>query len=59
MSIFSSVGIRHNNIGNDFHPVLQNVYISNEDLLQLVSDTVLNNSECNEKSAQHKNNLKI
>ena len=39
--------------------MLQYVYISNEDLLQLVSDAVLNNSECNEKSAQHKNNLEI
>ena len=43
-----STGIRNNNIRNDLRHVLQNVNISNEHLLQLVSEAVVYNSERNE-----------
>ena len=46
-------GIRYNNIRNDLRHMLQNVNISDEHL-QLVSEAVANNSECNEKLAQQK-----
>ena len=39
-----STGIRNNNIRNDLHHVLQNINISDEQLLQYVSEAVVNNS---------------
>ena len=39
--------------------MLQNVNISDEHLLQLVSEAVVNNSERNAKLAQHKKDLKV
>ena len=54
-----STGIRNNNIRNDLHHVLQNVNISDKHLLQLISETVVSNSKCNEKLVQHKKNLKV
>ena len=53
-----STGIRNNNIRNDLRHVLQNVNISDEYLLRLISEAVINNSERNEKLAQHKRDLK-
>ena len=46
-------------IRNDLRHVLQNVNISDEHLLQLVSEAVVNNSERDEKLAQHKKDLKV
>ena len=54
-----STSIRNNNIRNDLRHVLQNVNISDEHLLQLVSEAVVNNSERDEKLAQHKKDLKV
>ena len=54
-----STGIRNNNIRNDLRHRLQNVNISDEHLLQLISEAVINNSERNEKLAQHKRDLKV
>ena len=54
-----STGIRNNNIRNDLHHVLQNINISDEQLLQYVSEAVVNNSERNEKLAQSKKDLRI
>ena len=54
-----STGIRNNNIRNDFRHVLQNINISDEHLLQYVSEAVVNNSERNEKLAQSKKDLRI
>ena len=54
-----STGIRNSNIRNNLHHVLQNVNISDEYLFQLVSEAVVNNSERNEKIAQHKKDLKV
>ena len=39
--------------------MLQNINISDEHHLQLVSEAVVNSSKHNEKLAQHKNNLKV
>ena len=39
--------------------MLQNVNISDEHLLQLVSEAVVNNSERNETLALHKKDLKV
>ena len=54
-----SIGIQNSDILNDLCHVLQNVNISDEHLLQLVSEVVVNNSERNEKLAQHKKDLKV
>ena len=54
-----STGIRSNNIRNDLCHVLQNINISDEHLLQYVSEAVVNNSERNEKLAQLKKDLRI
>ena len=54
-----SIGIRNSDIRNDLRHLLQNVNISDEHLLQLVSEAVVNNSERNEKLVQHKNDLKV
>lgn len=54
-----STGIRNNNIRNDLRHVLQNVNISDEHLLQHVSEVVVNNSERNEKLAQSKKDMRI
>ena len=43
-----STGIRNNNICNDLRHVLQNVDISDEHLLELVSEAIVYNSERNE-----------
>ena len=55
----TSTNIRNYNIRNDLCHVLQNVSISDELLIQLVSEAVVNNSERTEKLAQHKKNLKV
>ena len=54
-----STGLRNNNIRNDLRHVLQNTKISDEHLLQYVSEAVVNNSERNEKLAQSKKELRI
>ena len=54
-----STGIRNSDIRNDLRHLLQNVNLSDEHLLQLVSEAVVNNSERNEKLVQHKNDLKV
>ena len=54
-----STDIRNNNIRNDLYHVLQNVNISDEHLLQLLSEAIVNNSERNEKLPQHKKDLKV
>ena len=54
-----SIGMRNSDILNDLCHVLQNVNISDEHLLQLVSEVVVNNRERNETLAQHKKDLKV
>ena len=51
--------MRNSDILNDLCHVLQNVNISDEHLLQLVSEAVVNNSERNETLALHKKDLKV
>ena len=52
-------GTQYNNIRDDLRLVLLNVNISDEQLLQLISEAVVNNRERNEKLAQRKKDLKM
>ena len=54
-----SIGIRNNNIVMIFATGSKNVNISDEHLLQLVSEAVVNKSENNEKLRQHRKDLKV
>ena len=49
-----STGLRNNNIRNDLRPTLENSKISDEHLLQIVSEAVVNDSERHEKLSKEK-----
>ena len=48
-----------NNIWNDLHPTLENNKVSDEHLLQIVSEAVVNDSECHEKLSKEKRETKV
>ena len=54
-----STGLRNNNIRNDFRPTLENNKISDEHLLQIVSEAVVNDSERHEKHSKEKKETKV
>ena len=47
-------GLRNNNIRNDLRPTLENNKISDEHLLQIASEAVVNDSERHEKLSKEK-----
>ena len=49
-----STGLRNQNIRNDFRPTLENNKTSGEELLQIVSEVVVNDSERHEKLSKEK-----
>ena len=54
-----STGLRNNNIRNDLRPTLENNKISDEHLLQIVSEAVVNDSELCEKLLKEKKEKKV
>ena len=52
-------GLRNNNIWNDLRPILENNKISDEHLLQIVSEAVVNDSERHEKLSKEKRETKV
>ena len=51
--------MRNNNIRNYLHPALENNKISDEHLLQIVSEGVVNDSERHEKLSKKKKETKV
>ena len=54
-----STGLRNNNIRNDLRPALEDNKISDENLLQIVSEAVVNDTERHEKLLKEKKELKV